>query len=174
MDGVPARAIVTPPESPPPPTPPLPSADAEKRPQSAAEAAREKRRSLEDFLKIGLGEEDGGDKSIVPLPPPATTVARKVQVVRAAKVFKLGTGKTGQNPYEGSVDYWEQYDPEEVAQHGQGVVTTDRMDGVQALCFLCGSAGTEQVKRFHSIIMHFSLQFLFSENMNYEQLSSLQ
>ena len=44
----------------------------------------------------------------------------------------------------GSVDFYKPYDPEEVAQSGQSVITTEDLP-VEALCFLCGSAGEEEL-----------------------------
>lgn len=47
-------------------------------------------------------------------------------------------------PFEGSMDYWEQYDPEFARSRGVAVITSnedDFPDCVEALCFLCGSEG---------------------------------
>ncbi len=106
--------------------------------KSSSESMREKRRSLEDFLKIGLAEDE-------------TEKMQREKAEAAAKMADSNDGvvvrprKRTANAYEGSVDFWEQYDPEEVVLNGQGVVTTEDMVGVEALCFLCGSAGREQV-----------------------------
>lgn len=46
--------------------------------------------------------------------------------------------------YEGSIDFWEQYDPELVQNSGYAVITTEGLNDsncFKALCFLCGSEG---------------------------------
>ena len=46
--------------------------------------------------------------------------------------------------YEGSIDYWEQYDPELIQNSGFAIITTDETkdsEDMSALCFLCGSQG---------------------------------
>ena len=51
--------------------------------------------------------------------------------------------------YEGSIDYWEQYDPELVQKSGFAIITTDEANDsetINALCYLCGSEG-----KFNSI-----------------------
>ena len=47
-------------------------------------------------------------------------------------------------PYSGNVDFYQQYDPEEVSKSGQCVVTTESLP-VEGLCFLCGSSGEEEM-----------------------------
>ena len=44
----------------------------------------------------------------------------------------------------GTMDYWEQYDPEEVVHSGQAVITTENLP-FELSCFLCGAAGEEQM-----------------------------
>ena len=61
----------------------------------------------------------------VAVPPPAA----------AAQAAKSG------GRFSGSMDYWEQYDPEEASRTGQAVVTTEEGAPASELCFLCGSAG---------------------------------
>ncbi len=130
--------MATPPESPPPPrtsqvvvVPAGPSAE---------EMARQKRKSLEDFLEIGLENGVGlsSESPVAAAPPPIVVKAKP------PSDFASGGGETGK-AVMGSMDYWEQYDPEEILHEGQGIVTTEDLEGVDVLCFLCGSAGRDQV-----------------------------
>lgn len=53
--------------------------------------------------------------------------------------------KCGQNrPELICVDFWESYDPDEVCSSGFGLIGTASFT-VARLCFLCGSAGRENV-----------------------------
>lgn len=45
-----------------------------------------------------------------------------------------------------SIDFWEAYDPDEIFKMGFPLIGTEATN-VRALCFLCGSAGLEKVKR---------------------------
>ena len=52
-------------------------------------------------------------------------------------------------PFEGSMDYWEQYDPESVRNDGLAVITSNENEFpvcVEALCFLCGSEGKYKLR----------------------------
>lgn len=54
--------------------------------------------------------------------------------------------KCGQNrPELICIDFWESYDPDEVCSSGFGLIGAGPFT-VAKLCFLCGSAGKEQVK----------------------------
>ena len=49
-----------------------------------------------------------------------------------------------QFPYDGSMDYWEQYDLEVVQRNGLAVITSNEDKSLlsdEAFCFLCGSKG---------------------------------
>lgn len=120
-----------------------------------------RRQSLEDFLELGLGRtpskklnvlsaiDDGSEKeaNTVPIPPPRQQKSKQPSVkAEAAKPPPPTTTTTSgdSSKFSGSMDYWEQYDPEEVSQTGQGVITTESLP-VDSLCFLCGSAGQEEM-----------------------------
>lgn len=71
--------------------------------------------------------------------PPVTAPSSGVS--RSAKEL-ITTGDNSNNSFLGTIDYWEQYDPLEVGENGQCVITTEDLP-VEAICFLCGSAGQE-------------------------------
>ena len=48
------------------------------------------------------------------------------------------------SPYEGSMDYWEQYDPEKAVSNGHAVIT-ESSAVEHPMCFLCGSGGRDQM-----------------------------
>jgi len=96
----------------------------------------ERRRSLEDFLKKGLGGEDLHSTEALIASPRRQTAEVQSSTATVAKT------QAQTESIMGSMDYYEQYDPDKVAQNGQGVVTTGSVP-VEALCFLCGSAGRE-------------------------------
>ena len=50
-----------------------------------------------------------------------------------------------------NIDYWQEYDVEEVMLSGYPVITTMPSD-ITTLCFRCGSAGKEQVKPFTYVL----------------------
>lgn len=43
-----------------------------------------------------------------------------------------------------SIDFWENYDPEEVCRNGFGLIASEPFP-MAAICFLCGSAGREEL-----------------------------
>ncbi|XP_065166058.1 LOW QUALITY PROTEIN: histone-lysine N-methyltransferase trithorax-like [Atheta coriaria] len=47
-----------------------------------------------------------------------------------------------ENPNLLNIDFWENYDPDEVVCNGYGVISTEAFP-MRAICFLCGSAGKE-------------------------------
>eukprot|EP00094_Tigriopus_californicus_P001742 TCALIF_01684-PB protein Name:"Similar to trx Histone-lysine N-methyltransferase trithorax (Drosophila virilis)" AED:0.11 eAED:0.18 QI:0/0.63/0.41/0.91/0.90/1/12/267/3483 len=85
----------------------------------------------------------------VPIPPNITQfklaqpppTAPSSNCVRRTKEVNTGLGNSISS-YSGTMDYWEQYDPLEVGENGQCVITTEDLP-VEAICFLCGSAGQE-------------------------------
>ena len=123
-----------------------------KSPQRTSTAVR--RQSLEEFLEFGLGkspnkqvtvlsatDDNKQRRDIVPIPPPSPKSRIKTESTRhVAKPTQSTNGK-----FTGSIDYWEQYDPETAALSGQSVITSDDLPGVDVLCFLCGSAGQEEM-----------------------------
>ena len=47
--------------------------------------------------------------------------------------------------FQGTMDYWEQYDPETVQVEGKAVIVTGDCLPIDSICFLCGSAGREEL-----------------------------
>ena len=96
-----------------------------------------RRESVEDFLETAGLSGDGTplkDKSM-----------KKVKdVVRAAKTTPAADKKKLE-PFEGSMDYWEQYDPETIQSEGKAVIITGDDLPLESICFLCGSAGREEL-----------------------------
>ena len=88
------------------------------------------------------------DELTVPVPPTSSKsnlgICKTQNTSNEGNVF-LDIGEH-QNKlyYEGSIDFWEQYDPELVQNSGFAVITTKDLNDpncVSALCFLCGSEG---------------------------------
>ena len=96
-----------------------------------------RRESVEDFLETAGLSGDGTplkDKSM-----------KKVKdAVRAAKTTPAADKKKLE-PFEGSMDYWEQYDPETIQSEGKAVIITGDDLPLESICFLCGSAGREEL-----------------------------
>lgn len=44
-----------------------------------------------------------------------------------------------------SIDFWESYDPEEVCKYGFALIGFGDLFNIKAVCFLCGSAGWDEV-----------------------------
>ena len=92
-------------------------------------SASDRRESVEDFLETaGLSAED----STTPV-----KAKKRKEAVKAAASAK--------RPFEGSMDYWEQYDPETVQSEGKAVIVTGDCLPIDSICFLCGSAGREEL-----------------------------
>ena len=92
---------------------------------------------------IDVESEKKSDNS-VPIPP--TIIAKSPQTKPKISSTTVPTDKTKlKNPYLGSIDFWEQYDPDEVSQNGQAIITTESVPSVESVCFLCGSAGQESM-----------------------------
>ena len=92
----------------------------------------------------------------VPLPPtsastfterPSSSVSSKNNLQNEANKTLLDMDSQYRRlPFEGSMDYWEQYDPDFVRKWGVAVITSNENElpvCVEALCFLCGSAGKQ-------------------------------
>ena len=91
---------------------------------------------------------------IVPLPPSSTSsfAARSRLFANISEPKCLEDNKiildldiqNRQFPYDGSMDYWEQYDLEVVQRNGLAVITSNEDKSLlrdDAFCFLCGSKG---------------------------------
>ena len=114
--------------------------------------SRHKRSERKQRLKIELGPSE----LMVPLPPlsasniPARSSSSSVPSIckeaqnEASKTLLDLDLQYRQLPFEGSMDYWEQYDPEFARSRGVAVITSNEGEFpvcVEALCFLCGSEG---------------------------------
>ena len=77
----------------------------------------------------------------IPLPPVelGTSSSKKI-VIKVDNLDNLKKSAKTSETFLGSTDYFEAYDPEQVSKSGQAVITTETLT-VEALCFLCGSAG---------------------------------
>ena len=112
-----------------------------------------RRQSIEEFIEMGMTNPGSSPRKPyvsylesledVPMPPEQVAVKSKVIKVNTATLEKLET-ESSRVPYSGSTDYYKPYDPDDVAQVGQSVITTNDL-AVEALCFLCGSAGEEDL-----------------------------
>ncbi|PSN30585.1 hypothetical protein C0J52_24901, partial [Blattella germanica] len=71
-----------------------------------------------------------------------TSVLAAQPSMRTLPVFGKRVAQDPQNLV--SIDFWESYDPEEVCNTGFGLIGSESFH-VRAMCFLCGSAGTEKV-----------------------------
>ena len=142
------------------------------KPKEIKLAKDERRQSIEEFIEMGLSNPTSPSKVYIealdqiPLPPVelGTRDSKKIVIKvddldNLKKVSKSSTSTTlvgNSETFLGSTDYYEAYDPEEVSKSGQAVITTETIP-VEAICFLCGSAGT---LTFLEI-----LRFLFHSNM---------
>lgn len=119
------------------------------------------RQSLEEFVEMGMRNPGAAspnkrDSSTVyvqvlehvPLPPTVQVIAKTSSkvVIKVDNIDQFAKKRSlhGLHPFSGSTDFYQPYDPEEVAQSGQSVITTETLP-VEALCFLCGSAGEEEM-----------------------------
>lgn len=127
------------------------------QPKELRLAKDERRQSIEEFIEMGLSNPTSPTKVYIealdqiPLPPVelGTRDSKKI-VIKVDDLDSLkGKGKSsiptvvasgGEQTFLGSTDYYEAYDPEEVSKSGQAVITTETIP-VEAICFLCGSAG---------------------------------
>ena len=86
---------------------------------------------MEDFLETaGLSAED------------STT---PVKAKKRKEAVKAAAAASAKRPFEGSMDYWEQYDPETIQSEGKAVIVTGDCLPIDSICFLCGSAGWEEL-----------------------------
>ncbi|XP_059612244.1 histone-lysine N-methyltransferase trithorax-like [Phlebotomus argentipes] len=69
----------------------------------------------------------------------ATNLGNRATSISATKRIQQLTAV--QNPMV-SIDFWENYDPAEVSQTGFGLILSESVP-LRAICFLCGSAGTD-------------------------------
>ncbi len=146
----------------PPPPQPLP--------RSPEKKADRPIQSLEEFLEIGannkqeqvtvLSASEFGSEAptpnittttsmpdvSIPMPPSVGIGGRREQPKPRANsvAVPVVATKSSAGKFVGSMDYWQQYDPDEVSRSGQAVVTTESLP-VSSLCFLCGSAGQEEM-----------------------------
>ena len=133
------------------------------QPKELRLAKDERRQSIEEFIEMGLSNPTSPTKVYIealdqiPLPPVelGTRDSKKI-VIKVDDLDSLKKGKSSgkssvtvvtsnigggeQETFLGSNDYYEAYDPEEVSKSGQAVITTETIP-VEAICFLCGSAG---------------------------------
>ena len=133
------------------------------QPKELRLAKDERRQSIEEFIEMGLSNPTSPTKVYIealdqiPLPPVelGTRDSKKI-VIKVDDLDSLKKGKSSgkssvtvvtsnigggeQETFLGSTDYYEAYDPEEVSKSGQAVITTETIP-VEAICFLCGSAG---------------------------------
>ena len=89
----------------------------------------------------------------VPVPPPPKRFSNYIpsnghlkETANESSFLDLGEYQN-KLYYEGSIDYWQQYDPELVQKSGFAIITTDEAndsDTIHALCYLCGSEGKFQ------------------------------
>ena len=111
-----------------------------------------------------LRQENLEKELVVPLPPPSSSILTQ-QHTNASDIssgtsainnaanerskmslLNISDVKSKTNPFEGSMDYWEQYDPDFIQCRGIAVITSNEEEfpvGVEALCFLCGSEGMQ-------------------------------
>ena len=131
-----------------------------------------KRQSLEEFLGLGTAEAStaSADKTMtvlsamdcdnseereeaengatdVPMPPKGRPHQQRKAKSRPAVAVPPPAAQAAKSGgrFSGSMDYWEQYDPEEASRTGQAVVTTEEGAPASEICFLCGSAGQVRV-----------------------------
>ena len=127
-----------------------------------------KRPSLEEFLGLGTAEassasadkmmtvlsamdcdnnEEGAEAESgvvsVPMPPKGRPHQQRKAKSRPAVAVPPPAAQTAKSGgrFSGSMDYWEQYDPEEASRTGQAVVTNEEGAPATEVCFLCASAG---------------------------------
>ena len=125
-------------------------------PKHGKRRSRHKRNEVRLQRKLIIGQTDADCHDLlVPLPPlSASTLTERSLSSSISSSCKetQNDDKTLLNldlqshklPFEGSMDYWEQYDPDFVRKHGVAVITSNEDElpvCVEALCFLCGSEG---------------------------------
>ena len=122
------------------------------------QVSRRKRNKRQQQQKIGESNIETCSELTVPLPPLSATrhcvesSTSSSSLPNLCKESHKEANKTlldldlqhRKLSFEGSMDYWEQYDPEFVRSRGVAVITSNEDEFpicVQALCFLCGSGG---------------------------------
>ena len=131
-----------------------PSAKASAVAESAmAPSSVDRRQSIEEFLQMGLGKtpEKRKVKILSSLDIPtvtssatATTAATLQPSAASASAVTSELDETHRQPFMGSIDFYEQYDPDVARDIGQALITTEKLP-IEWLCFLCGSAGREEM-----------------------------
>ncbi|CAH0402360.1 unnamed protein product [Chilo suppressalis] len=92
-------------------------------------------------VKSQTKAESSEDETVIDLVPRKTTLKILTNITN----IRGRTQKCGQNhPDLICVDFWESYDPDEVCSSGFGLIGTAPFT-VARLCFLCGSAGRENM-----------------------------
>ena len=106
-----------------------------------------------DLEEQELQEQRARDLASVPIPQPLLPHKSRSKVQH--RVLATNSNATEPQPvsnskplknggYAVSMDYWNQYDPEEALESGQSVITTELLP-VETICLLCGSVGQEQM-----------------------------
>ncbi|XP_075984687.1 histone lysine N-methyltransferase trithorax isoform X2 [Anticarsia gemmatalis] len=105
--------------------------------------AETKKRKIEQQIpvKIQSKAESSEDETVMDLVPKKTIMKPLTNITNV----RSRAQKCGQNrPELICVDFWESYDPDEVCSTGFGLIGTGSFT-VARLCFLCGSAGKENM-----------------------------
>lgn len=113
----------------------------------------ERRQSIEEFIEMSLGNPGGSQSPIknvdyeVPLPPEITSNDDLHPPSQKAKKARLEVGKNvlKKDKFHGTLDFYEAYDPVQVSKVGHSVIIESDSQKVDALCFLCGSKGEEEM-----------------------------
>lgn len=108
------------------------------------------RQSIEEFLEMGLGQTPEKRKvkilSAIDVPQTQTLTAPQPSSTSTVTETLTSVAADDKNraPFMGSIDFYEQYDPDEALDNGQVLITTEKLP-IEWLCFLCGSAGREEM-----------------------------
>jgi histone-lysine N-methyltransferase MLL1 len=121
----------------------------------------QRRQSIEEYLRMGLGRSPEKRKvkilSSLDMPaaaaaevvatkslPPPPSSSSSTPAPEISKPVSVDAEALNLPPFVGSVDFYEQYDPDVARDMGQALITTEKLP-IEWLCFLCGSAGKEDL-----------------------------
>lgn len=117
---------------------------------TSASANVDRRQSIEEFLQLGLGKTPEKRKVKIlssldiPTVTSSTSAPSSSTLQPSAASSSSELDEAHRQPFMGSIDFYEQYDPDVARDIGQALITTEKLP-IEWLCFLCGSAGREEM-----------------------------
>lgn len=119
----------------------------------------ERRQSIEEFIEMSLGNPGGSspikntiyvsnEETVEEVPMPPKSINNSVSEAKKVVVLSINNAtkkpKKGDSKYSGTTDFFTPYDIDQVAKSGQSIISTESLP-LDALCFLCGSKGQEEM-----------------------------